>query len=130
LQRIRRERGRKHKSSAKGSTYDLEEIFEDLNLRLFGGMMSRPELGWSLHPSRSTLGHYDPSHHAIVLSKVMDSPKVPRLVVEYVMFHEMLHLRHPVEHNGVRRRVHTREFHEAERKFPRLVEAKALLKLI
>jgi len=47
-----------------------------------------------------------------------------------VMFHEMLHLRHPVDHNGVRRRVHTREFREAERRFPQLKEAKEILKRI
>ncbi len=43
------------------------------------------------------------------------------------MFHEMLHLRYPVDHKGVRRRVHTREFRQAERAFPRLREAKDLL---
>ena len=40
----------------------------------------------------------------------------------------MLHLLHPVDHAGVRRRVHTREFKEAEKKFPRLKEAKEALK--
>jgi len=44
------------------------------------------------------------------------------------MFHEMLHLRYPVDHNGARRRVHTREFREAEKEFERLSEAKDLLK--
>ncbi len=53
---------------------------------------------------------------------------VPELALQYVMFHEMLHLRHPVEHNGARRRVHTREFRAAEKKFARLKEAKEMLK--
>ena len=53
----------------------------------------------------------------IVLSKALDSPQVPRLVVEYVMFHEMLHLRYPVEHKGSRRCVHTPEFKVAEKEF-------------
>ena len=38
------------------------------------------------------------------------------------MFHEMLHLRYPVDHHGVRRRVHTREFRAAEKTFPQLCE--------
>lgn len=130
LERIRRERGRKQIAGAQGHAYDLVELFEDLNLRFFGGMMARPELGWSVRPSRTTLGHYDPSHHAIVLSRILDSPEVPRLAVEYVMFHEMLHLRYPVEHGGIRRRVHTREFRAAEKQFPRLAEAKEMLKRI
>jgi hypothetical protein len=129
VHRLRRERGRKQISDA-GNCYNLEEIFEDLNLRFFGGLMSRPQLGWSRRPSRTTLGHYDPSHHAIVLSRILDRPEVPQLAVEYVMFHEMLHLRHPVEHQGVKRRVHTRQFRQAEREFPRLTEAKNLLKKI
>jgi len=50
------------------------------------------------------------------------------LGLEYVMFHEMLHLQHPVDHHGVRRRVHTKEFRESEKKFPGLAEAKEILK--
>jgi len=92
--------------------------------------MARPGLGWSVRPSRTTLGHYDPSHHMIVLSKVLDHPQVPRLAVEYVMFHEMLHLRHPVEHKGSRRCVHTPEFKLAEREFEQLKLAREMLKRI
>ena len=74
------------------------------------------------------LGHFDPSHNAIVISRVFDHPAVPRVALEYVMFHEMLHLRYPVDHAGARRRVHTREFRAAEKVFPRLAEAKQILK--
>jgi predicted metal-dependent hydrolase len=128
LQRYRRERGRKHVSDARGDVYDLEELFEKLNLRYFNGLMARPDLGWSLRPSRTTLGHYDPSHHIIVLSKILDRKEVALVVVEYVMFHEMLHLRYPVEHRGVRRCVHTPEFKLAEKQFEGLKEAKDLLR--
>ena len=55
-------------------------------------------------------------------------PNVRRLAVEYVLFHEMLHLRFPVEHHGARRRVHTREFQQAEREFPDLDAAKRGIK--
>jgi hypothetical protein len=128
LQQLRQERGRKYVSGGRGDTYHLDEIFEDINHRYFHGLMARPELGWSRRPSRTMLGHYDPSHHVIILSKLLDGPEVPRLAVEYVMFHEMLHLRHPVEHHGARRCVHTPEFHAAEKGFERLAEAKAMLK--
>jgi hypothetical protein len=128
IQRVKRERGRKHVSGPTGECYDLVEMFEDLNLRFFGGMMARPDLGWSRRPSRTTLGHYDPSHHAIVLSSILDRPSVPRIAVEYVMFHEMLHLRYPVDHRGARRCVHTPEFKAAEREFPGFEEAREALK--
>lgn len=128
LHLIRQARGRKLASPAKGSCYDLQEIFEKLNLTHFFGLMARPELGWSLRVSRRTLGHYDPSHNTIILSKVLDRPTVPRLAVEFVMFHEMLHLRYPVDHSGRRRCVHTPEFKAAEREFPEYKRAKELLK--
>lgn len=44
------------------------------------------------------------------------------------MFHEMLHLHYPVEHTGARRCVHTADFRAHEKLFPRIAEAKALLK--
>jgi hypothetical protein len=89
--------------------------------------MGRPQLGWSRGRSRHLLGHFDPAHNAIIISRILDQAALP-LALEYVMFHEMLHLQHPVDHAGMRRRVHTREFRAAEKKFPRLKEAKELLK--
>jgi len=130
LQLVKQTRGRKLVSSPRGACYDLEAIFEDLNVRYFGGLAARPLLGWSRQASRTMLGHYDPSHNVIVLSRFLDRPGVARLAVEYVLFHEMLHLRFPVEHRGARRCVHTPEFKRAEKEFPGFSEAKALLKLI
>ena len=128
LHLVRQTRGRKFLSGAKGAVYDLEPIFEKLNLEHFHGLMARPSLGWSMRVSRVTLGHYDPSHHAIIISKLLDSNNVPPLAVEYVMFHEMLHLRFPVDHRGARRCVHTPEFKQAEKQFPLFKEAKEMLK--
>jgi hypothetical protein len=118
-QLVRQIRGRKFISGPQGDLYNLEELFERLNAQFFDGLMGRPQLGWSRGRSRSLLGHFDPSHNAIIISRILDQPGLA-VALEYVMFHEMLHLQHPVDHHGVRRRVHTREFREAEKKFPRL----------
>jgi len=128
LHLVRQTRGRKIIASPKGECYDLEQMFEDLNFRFFHGLMARPAIGWSLRISRQTLGHYDPSHNAIVLSRILDRKSVSRLAVEYVLFHEMLHLRFPVEHRGARRCVHTGEFKEAEKQFPDWKLARELLR--
>ena len=90
--------------------------------------MAQPALGWGIRTSRTTLGHYDASHNAIVLSTILDREKVPPLAVEYVLFHEMLHLRYPVDHRGARRCVHTPEFKEAEKQFEGYQQAKEMLK--
>lgn len=125
---VRQIRGRKFISGPQGEHRNLEGVFDRLNQQFFDGLMGRPQLGWSRQASRGMLGHFDPSHNAIIISRIFDREKTPELALEYVMFHEMLHLRYPVDHHGVRRRVHTREFREAERKFPRLKEAKEILK--
>jgi len=126
-QLVRQIRGRKFVSGPQGRYHNLEQLFERLNAQYFDGLLGRPQLGWSRGASRNLLGHFDPSHNAIIISRILDRPQSP-LELEYVMYHEMLHLRYPVEHSGVRRRVHTREFREAEKKFPRLKEVKELLK--
>ena len=128
LDLVRQIRGRKRVEHPQGNQFDLEPMFEELNFRYFFGLMARPRLGWSPNASRTLLGHYDPSHNAIVLSRILDRPETPRLAVEYVLFHEMLHLRHPAEHNGGRRCVHTKAFKEAEKQFENLTEAKSLLR--
>jgi len=125
---MRQTRGRKVHLGSRGKIHNLEEIFEDLNQRHFGAMMARPGLGWSYVRSRTRLGHFDPSHNMIIISRVFDDPRAPRLALEYVMFHEMLHLHYPVDHSGARRCVHTPEFKAHEKQFPQFKEAKALLK--
>ena len=125
---VRQIRGRKFISGPQGTHQNLEAAFEKLNTEFFDGLLGRPQLGWSRQPSRTMLGHFDPSHNAIIISRIFDVPGAEPLALRYVMFHEMLHLRYPVEHGGTRRCVHTKEFKEAEKKFPQLKEAKELLK--
>jgi hypothetical protein len=127
---IRQMRGRKHIHSARGHHYHLEEIFDDLNRRFFHGLMGRPQLTWSRKHARSSLGHYDPAHNAIVISRVFDHPRVPRYAIDYILYHEMLHLRHPVRLRGSRRCVHSREFLAEEKMFPELAQAKNFLRVI
>jgi hypothetical protein len=127
---VRQMRGRKHIHSARGHQFDLEEIFDDLNRRFFHSLMGRPQLTWSRNHARNRLGHYDPAHNAIVISRVFDHPRIPRYVVEYIVFHEMLHLKHPVKLRGSRRCVHSQEFLEEEKLFPHLAHAKKVLRII
>jgi hypothetical protein len=125
---IRQLRGRKQLGSARGSYYDLDSIFESLNLRFFGGMQARPKMSWSQRRARNLLGHYDPAHNAIIVSRIFDHPRVPRYAVEYIVYHEMLHLRHPVRLNGSRRCVHSAEFHAEEKLFPELEQAQRFIR--
>jgi predicted metal-dependent hydrolase len=125
---VRQMRGRKRIASAKGHTYNLEAVFDDLNTRFFAGLLARPRMTWSRDHARNSLGHYDPAHNAIVVSRVFDHPRVPRYAVEYIVYHEMLHLKHPVKLRGSRRCVHSAEFQAEEKLFPRLDDARQFLK--
>jgi hypothetical protein len=127
---IRQTRGRKRISTHLGHHYDLEEVFESINRRFFHGLLGRPTLTWSAHVARRMLGHYDAAHNTIVVSRVFDRPDTPRCAIEYLLYHEMLHLKHPVRVKAGRRCVHSREFQAEERLFPELDEAKEYLKRI
>jgi hypothetical protein len=125
---VRQIRGRKLLRSPRGHFYDLDAIFEDLNRRFFHGLMARPRMSWSQTKTRRILGHYDPAHNAIVISRIFDHPAMPRYVLEYIVYHEMLHLKHPVKLRGSRRCVHSPEFQAEEKLFPGVADANAFLK--
>jgi predicted metal-dependent hydrolase len=127
---VRQMRGRKRINTPRGHTYDLDRVFDELNQRYFWGLLARPRLTWSQNRARNSLGHYDPAHNAIVVSRIFDHPRVPRYAVEYILYHEMLHLKHPVKLRGSRRCVHPPEFQAEEKLFQHLEDAKRFLKIL
>lgn len=129
-QMIRQSRGQKRMRLPQGHVYDLEAIFEDLNTCYFHGLLGRPRMTWSHNLARRRLGHFDPAHNTIVVSRVFDDLRVPRYAVEYLVYHEMLHLKHPVRLRGSRRCVHPPEFVEEEKRFPQFEEARRFLRAL
>jgi len=127
---VRQMRGRKRINTPRGHTYDLDRVFDELNQRYFWGLLARPRLNWSQNHARNSLGHYDPAHNAIVVSRIFDHPRVPRYAVEYILYHEMLHLKHPVKLRGSRRCVYPPEFQAEEKLFQHLEDAKRFLKIL
>ena len=114
----RRGRGRKMISSARGEVYDLERMFTKLNRRYFDGQIEKPTLTWSQRRTRSILGHHDHVYDSITISKTLDSIDVPEWFVEYILYHEMLHIKHPARLINGRRFYHTTAFRNDERRFP------------
>ncbi len=125
IRRVRRTRGRKQLGSPAGRIFDLRSLFDQLNQRYFGDRIRLRHLSWSRRENRRSLGHYDPAHQAIVVDRRLDRPSIPLFVVEYVLYHEMLHacLGEKI-HNG-KRQVHHRLFRKAEKEFPHYAEARA-----
>jgi hypothetical protein len=119
----RRGRGYKLTSSPRGRVHDLDQLFAQLNSAYFNGTLARPQLSWSRGRPRRVLGHHDHVHNTIIISRTLDSPRIPRFVLEYVLYHEMLHVRHPPGRQGDRAVYHSPAFRADERRFERYDEA-------
>lgn len=119
----RRLRGRKHVDPM-GRHRSLLESYLRVTLEMEVHPPVTPRLGWSQRVSRRRFGHWDADHETIVISQVLDDPRVPAFVLDYVMYHEILHIVHPPRPGqGRKRRVHPPEFVAAERRFPQWREA-------
>jgi len=114
----RRGRGRKMVSSAQGRVYDLDRMFGKLNRRYFNGELDKPTITWSQRRTRRILGHHDRVYETITISKSLDLPEVPEWFVEFILYHEMLHIKHPARLMNGRRYYHTGAFRADERRFP------------
>jgi hypothetical protein len=115
LQRQRRARRVVHEPT--GAHHDLAPLFERLNRHYFEGALPRPRLGWSSRAWRSQLGCFDPALNQIVINRQLDRPGVPEYVVAYVLYHEMLHQKHPIRFARCRRESHSPDFRREEKHF-------------
>ncbi len=113
---------------SKGTHIDLEELFDRLNAQYFKNTLTKPRISWSAKKSRFVLGRYDSTHQVIFISRIFDSPAVPDYVVAYIMFHEMLHVKHQSRVHDSRLIVHTAEFRAEEKTFREFPDAKRWLK--
>lgn len=123
----RMRKGRKHLGGEAGRHYSLGEIYREINRVYFNNQIEIARIGWGLRRSRKRMGHYDPAHHTITLSPVLDTPGVPASVVHYIVYHEMLHAVFENASARGRKRHHFAEFRRAEESFPHFASAKKFL---
>ena len=90
----------------------LEASFNRVNEIYFGGAIERPNLVWSEGVNR--LGFYDYGRDQIALSGIL---RKDQRLLDYVMYHEMLHKKHKFTHNTSRSVHHTRAFRQDEARF-------------
>ncbi|HTV58221.1 MAG TPA: SprT-like domain-containing protein [Verrucomicrobiae bacterium] len=117
LRSIRQRRARRTDHQPAGAHFDLDAMFDRLNAEYFQGALRKPRLGWSRRSWRSQLGCFDPALDQIVLNRLLDRPGVPDFAVAYVLYHEMLHVKHPMKFARCRRESHTAEFRREEKRF-------------
>lgn len=126
----RRHRGRKMISSAQGVNYDLDKMFSKLNRRYFDSSLEKPTLTWSQRKTRSILGHHDRVYETITISKSLDSAQVPDWFVEFIVYHEMLHIKHAARMINGRRYYHTAAFRQDERRFAKYEDSQRWLEQV
>jgi hypothetical protein len=122
IRRARRRRPTVFTIETRGEIHDLQEIYDDLNIRYFaGGIEAR--ITWSQRSQpgarrrRRTsikMGSYAVEDRLIRIHASLDRAFVPRLFVEWIVYHEMLHQKHDIPVVGGRRQFHTPEFMREE----------------
>jgi predicted metal-dependent hydrolase len=123
--RLKRARSIVHKPQ--GKAHDLAPMFNALNEEYFGGALHQPRLGWSSRPWRSQFGCFDPSLDQIVMNNRLDRAEVPSYAVEFILYHEMLHVKHPVRAATCGLQAHSREFRADEKLFKHYARARKFL---
>jgi hypothetical protein len=114
----RQQRGRKMLAAPEGQYYNLAELYRKINALYFDNTVSPTYIGWSRRKSLRILGHFDPSHNSITISRWFDQPHVPEFVISFILFHEMLHARFSTSSNFDLKLKHGKFFKEAEKQFP------------
>lgn len=106
-----------------GVYHDLISLYAQLNLAFFNNAIGASvQWGQSARVSgqkRSIrLGSYDPKDRSITLHPSLDQACVPRLCVERVLYHEMLHQKHPTYYHKGKQVIHSKAFKQDESLFP------------
>ncbi len=121
--------------STEGETHDLQAILQSVCKTYFNGNVE-VRIGWGRRPRRSrtarkrkriisrALATYNFETRTILVCPVLDAPNVPRYVLEWIVYHEVLHHVLPIQESGGRRRYHTRQFRLLERAFIQYEAAK------
>ena len=108
--------------SHRGFHVNLKDVYDRLNRDYFARKL-RVKITWGRGRNRARrssidFGCYVPVDRMIRINPALDRPWVPRLFVDYVVYHEMLHASLGVHalSNG-RREVHSPRFREEEMEF-------------
>ena len=115
------------KNLTRGSIHDLAALFEKINQSYFAGDMDKPAIAWSPRKTKHRFGSYNFEKDQILISKTLDQKNVPSFVVEFVLYHEMLHRKLGFRQTEHRKIAHTAEFRLQEHQFAQYTEAQKMI---
>ncbi len=108
----------------------LGASFERVNRQFFAGKLAKPRLTWNQTITHRKFGHYLFATDTVMISVSLDRPDVPAYVLDFIMYHELLHKDLGLKTVNGRSYGHTPEFRKAERSYPKYKEAQAYLERI
>lgn len=110
--------------------YNLSQMFDELNRDYFNNALPKPMIAWTTRANYRTLGTYNFFWQMICISKILNDRRIPEIAVKFVLFHEMLHIKHGAYEKNSRFISHTAEFRADEKKFEYYEKAKEYLRQI
>ena len=114
----------------RGRAHNLDESFARVNAAYFGNQMPKPALVWNRTLTARKFAHYQPSRDTVMMSVTLDDPAVPASVVDFVMYHELLHKKHGSLIVNGRRLAHSPAFRAEERLYAGYHDAERQLKAL
>jgi len=103
-----------HIAAPKTKTHPLlEASFDRVNRKYFLGLLDKTNLVWGNNSVRK-LGSYEYGTDTIMISSIL---REDLELLDYVMYHEMLHKKHKFERRNGKSYHHTSEFRQMEKKF-------------
>lgn len=108
---------------SQGRAHNLDESFDRVNRSYFGGAMAKPKIIWNRTLTLRKFGHYQPSRDTVMISISLDDPAMPDHVIDFVMYHELLHKKHGSTIINGRRQAHSPAFRADERLFHQFKDA-------
>lgn len=101
----------------------LELSFNRVNEGYFYNLLEKTNLKWA-YPSVSRLGSYEYGSDTIMINKLLGN--ADQEMLDYVMYHEMLHKKHKFTKKNNKSYHHTSEFRKKEKEFEnsQLIERK------
>lgn len=114
-------------SLSAGRVHHLEQSFSRVNQEYFQGKMAQPHLVWNNRLTRRKFGHYQWDTDTIMVSSSLDQNRVPEMVVDFVMYHELLHKKLGAKLAKQNRIAHTPQFRKKENEFKDVEKARQRL---
>ncbi len=104
----------------------LEDSFNRINEKYFYGIIERSNLVWGSKSIRQ-LGTYEYQTDTITISSIF---KEHIELLDYIIYHEMLHKKYKFINKNGRSYHHTKEFKKKEREFENAAQMERLIKIV